>query len=120
MQAHVVNSLDVLKLQPQPVEDCLEKLGYLLAGGDATPAVVGVHAHELAKAKKEGNGLEVCNVFSWSRKCWWKRFVFPCFAKSQARRRSSVRAGCVRPHEDSVGKTMSFRETAMNVEPHTH
>ncbi len=59
-QAHVVNSLDVLKLQPQPVEDCLEKLGYLLAGGDTTPAVVGVHAHELAKTKKVGNGLEVC------------------------------------------------------------
>lgn len=68
-QAHVVNSLDVLKLQPQPVEDCLEKLGYLLAGGDTTPAVVGVHAHEVAKAKKVGSGAEVRIVFSLISAC---------------------------------------------------
>lgn len=61
VQEHVINGLE-LKVAPQSVEDCLEKLGYLLAGRDNTPAIVGVRAHELAKAKKAGDGLEVCNV----------------------------------------------------------
>eukprot|EP00884_Botryococcus_braunii_P007683 jgi/Botrbrau1/16916/Bobra.0306s0002.1 len=40
-----------LKLQMQPVDDCLEKLGYVLAGGRDTPAVVSIYA--CAAAEKE-------------------------------------------------------------------
>lgn len=52
-QARFVNLFDNLKVQLQPIDNCLEQLGYLLAGGDSTPAVVGVRAYELKEGKAE-------------------------------------------------------------------
>lgn len=42
-----------LKLQMQPIDDCLEKLGHLLAGASNTPAVVSVYARALAEKEQK-------------------------------------------------------------------
>jgi hypothetical protein len=70
-----VAGLNPLQLQPQPIEDCLRVLGFMLAGGQAAPAVMAAHA---CKREKERKGdeikvdspqtrlcLGIVNVVSW-------------------------------------------------------
>jgi hypothetical protein len=48
-----------MKMQPQPIDDCLRVLGLLLAGGEATPPVMASHAAEIAGKKKEDGEIKV-------------------------------------------------------------
>jgi hypothetical protein len=48
-----------MKMQAQPIDDCLRVLGQLLAGGEATPPVMASHAAEKAGKKKEDGEIKV-------------------------------------------------------------
>eukprot|EP00884_Botryococcus_braunii_P007439 jgi/Botrbrau1/16697/Bobra.0213s0002.1 len=58
-EAHFTNSFEFMKLALQPIDNCLQKLGYLLAGGDAAPTVAGVRAYALAKPRLDKIGTAI-------------------------------------------------------------